>query len=121
MTALASDVASFNNAEPDEVIQAMGAALSTYLPDSARTPSFGGTSYWVRGPDSLDADALAEEALRQGIVIEPGSIFFHGPRPPRNYFRLGFSSIKSEKIGEGIKRLADIIDRAQDSAKPAAG
>ena len=27
MTALASDVASFNNAEPDEVIQAMGAAL----------------------------------------------------------------------------------------------
>ena len=44
--------------------EAMGEALSTYLPDSARTPSFGGTSYWVRGPEAMDADDLAAQALR---------------------------------------------------------
>ncbi len=89
--------------------EAMGEALHTYLPDSALTPSFGGTSYWVRGPDSMDAGELAAKALRQGIVLEPGSLFFHGDKGPKNYFRLGFSSVKSEKISEGIKLLAEII------------
>ncbi len=89
--------------------EAMGEALNTYLPDSARTPSFGGTSYWVRGPDSMDAGELAANALPQGIVLEPGSLFFHGAKAPKNYFRLGFSSIRSEKIPQGIKLLSEII------------
>ncbi|MEM7222387.1 MAG: PLP-dependent aminotransferase family protein [Pseudomonadota bacterium] len=87
----------------------MGAALTKYLPDSATTPSFGGTSYWVRGPDDLDSDVLAREALAEGIVIEPGSIHFISPKPPRNYFRLGFSSIADEHIAPGIERLAKLI------------
>lgn len=89
--------------------EAMGEALTAYLPDSATTPSFGGTSYWVRGPEGLDAEDLARAALRDGIVIEPGAIFFAAAEPPRNYFRLGFSSIEAEKIAPGIKRLAEII------------
>jgi GntR family transcriptional regulator/MocR family aminotransferase len=89
--------------------EAMGAALQTALPDMATTPSFGGTSYWVRGPDGLDAEALAARALENGIVIEPGTIFFAGPEPPRNCFRLGFSSIPAEKIEPGIEALAQII------------
>ncbi|MDJ0611344.1 MAG: PLP-dependent aminotransferase family protein [Kiloniellales bacterium] len=89
--------------------EAMGAALARYLPDSATTPSFGGTSFWVRGPESLDSDVLARQALGEGIVIEPGSVFFHAPKPPRNYFRLGFSSIASERIAPGIEKLAGLI------------
>jgi len=90
--------------------EAMGEALARYLPDSTRPPSFGGTSYWVRAPDGIDAEILAREALREGIVIEPGAIYFHGPKTHRNYFRLGFSSIDSEKIPPGIKRLSELID-----------
>lgn len=89
--------------------EAMGAALQTCLPDMATTPSFGGTSYWVRGPEGLDTEALAARALEDGIVIEPGTIFFAGPEPARNCFRLGFSSIPSEKIEPGIKALARIV------------
>jgi GntR family transcriptional regulator/MocR family aminotransferase len=89
---------------------AMGKALDQYLPKSAHTPSFGGTSFWVRGPEDLDAKFLAAEALKQGVVLEPGELFFHGPKAPKNYFRLGFSSIKSEAIPEGIKRIAQIVD-----------
>ncbi|MFQ5773160.1 MAG: PLP-dependent aminotransferase family protein [Kiloniellaceae bacterium] len=91
--------------------EALGEALGRYLPDSATTPSFGGTSYWVRGPEELDAEHLARAALQDGIVIEPGSIFFSAANPPRNYFRLGFSSIPAEKIAPGIKRLAEIVHR----------
>ncbi len=89
--------------------EAMGEALNTYLPDSALTPSFGGTSYWVRGPDSMDSDCLAAKALEQGIVLDPGSLFFHGDQGPKNYFRLGFSSIPSEKISSGIEKLAKLV------------
>ena len=90
--------------------EAMGEALATYLPDSARPPSFGGTSYWVRAPDGIDTEILAGAALREGVVIEPGAIHFHGPKTPRNYFRLGFSTIQSEKISAGIRRLSELID-----------
>jgi GntR family transcriptional regulator/MocR family aminotransferase len=89
--------------------EAMGEALARHLPDSATTPSFGGTSFWVRGADSLDSDVLARRALQEGIVIEPGSVFFMSAKPPRNTFRLGFSSIPAEQIAPGIEKLAGLI------------
>ncbi len=89
--------------------QVMGQALARYLPESARMPAFGGTSYWVKGPDSLDTRVLAERAAAQGILIEPGDVFFLGENPPKNYFRLGFSSIPVDHIEPGIQTLADIV------------
>jgi GntR family transcriptional regulator/MocR family aminotransferase len=89
--------------------QAMAEALERYLPESARAPTFGGTSFWVEGPPGLDADKLAKTALEHGIIIEPGRIYFAGRTPPRNHLRLGFSSIDSEKIVPGIERLAGLI------------
>ncbi len=91
--------------------EAMREALNTHLPDSTRVPSFGGTSFWVRGPENLDAHELAAAALRQGIVLEPGALFFHAAKRPKNYFRLGFSSISTEKIPSGIKEIASLIQK----------
>lgn len=91
--------------------QAMGEALAEFLPDSATTPSFGGTSYWLRGPEGLDAERLAAAALEEGIVIEPGNIHFLRDDPPRNFVRLGFSSIAAEQIRPGIARLAALVHR----------
>ncbi|MEM9106812.1 MAG: hypothetical protein AAGC96_14255, partial [Pseudomonadota bacterium] len=72
-------------------------------------PGFGGTSYWVKGPEWLDCQELASRALDEGIVIEPGDIYFADPENHRNYFRLGFSSIAQERIEPGIERLAGIV------------
>ena len=88
---------------------AMGEALARHMPESSSTLSRGGTSYWVEGPEALDSDILAQEALVHGIVIEPGSTFFISKKPPRNYFRLGFSAIEIDKIDKGIKILSDLI------------
>jgi GntR family transcriptional regulator/MocR family aminotransferase len=87
----------------------MGAMLDHYLPHASRPPAFGGTAYWVGGPADLDAGTLRAAAARQGIVIEPGTVCFTSPDPPRNYFRLGFSSIAEDKIEPGIRRLAALI------------
>jgi GntR family transcriptional regulator / MocR family aminotransferase len=91
----------------------MGKALADHLPMSSRNPSFGGTSYWVNGPEKLDGDALARAAAAKGIFIEPGRICFGEHRKPLNHFRLAFSSIDEKKIEPGIKLLAEII-RAQE-------
>ncbi len=89
--------------------QTMGAALSRHLPDSTRIPTFGGTSFWVRGPDNLDARELQRRALDAGILIECGDVFFMSADPPRNYFRLGFSSIAADRIEPGIRGLARLV------------
>ena len=87
--------------------QAMADALNKHFPDAAQPPTFGGTSFWVRGPEGLDAGRLAREVLKAGVIIEPGSICFFDPQGPSNYFRLGFSSIDVDRIEPGIKILAD--------------
>lgn len=88
-----------------ELMQTM---LNQLLPSSIAKPIFGGSSYWVRGPAALDANLLAQQAKQQGVLIEPGAIFFHG-KQPKNYFRLGFSSIPAEKIAAGLGILAALI------------
>lgn len=86
----------------------LGKALEDYFPGWFQSPGFGGTSVWVRGPDGLDADELAVRALAQGVVIEPGGIHFADSNGPKNYLRLGFSSIPDERIEPGIIRLANV-------------
>ncbi len=91
--------------------QTMGQALARHLPDSARMPTFGGTSYWVTGPPGLDAGALQQEALQHGILIEPGHVHFMAEDGPLNYFRLGFSSIPVDRIEPGIRKLAELVHK----------
>ncbi|MDB5762479.1 MAG: 2-aminoadipate aminotransferase [Herminiimonas sp.] len=91
--------------------QAMADALERHLPDSSRKPTFGGTSYWVKGPDGLDARELTRRARERSILIEPGDVHFMAEPPPLNYFRLGFSSIATHKIDEGVRQIAELIDQ----------
>jgi len=91
--------------------QAMGKALDQYLPDTSSIPTFGGTAYWVKGPRQLDVRELRKRAAEQGILIEPGDIYFMEEPAPMNYFRLGYSSISTERITEGIRKLAALVHR----------
>ena len=89
--------------------QVMGEALKKYLPESSRIPSFGGTSYWVKGPEGLDTRELKERARAAGILIEAGEICFMQDDPPQNFIRLGYSSISAKQIEPGIRKLAELI------------
>ena len=90
--------------------EVMAEALQNHLPNSTRVPSFGGTSFWVKGPEGLDAERLGLACREKGLLIEPGRIFFGTPHPPKNYFRLGFSSIDETMIEPGIELLSKMID-----------
>jgi len=86
-------------------------ALERYLPWAHRAPSAGGTAVWLRGPQNLDTRRLAEDCAAEGVLIEPGDVFFSGGDAPRNYFRLGFASIAADLIEPGIERLARAAEK----------
>jgi GntR family transcriptional regulator/MocR family aminotransferase len=70
---------------------------------------FGGSSIWVEAPEDVDTEVLAERLRGQGVLIEPGRPFFHAEEAPRNFLRLAYSSIPSERIAEGVRRLAEEV------------
>jgi len=87
-------------------------ALARHLPDFKAIPITGSSSCWLAGPPWLDAAALSEAALAEGVVVEPGNVFFmNGADAPRNYLRVGFTSIRPEHIGPGIEKLAQVVHR----------
>jgi GntR family transcriptional regulator/MocR family aminotransferase len=88
--------------------ETLATALDRHMPEFERRGGEGGSSFWLRGPDGLDARKLAAAALEDGIVIEPGDVFFSDETAGRNFFRLGFSSIPQERIEPGIAKLARI-------------
>ena len=89
--------------------QVMDEALKQYAPLSASAPTFGGTSFWVRLPEHVDASELEILAAEQGIVINAGNSYFSDRNGPRNYCRLGYSSIDEALIEPGLERLAGLI------------
>ena len=90
----------------------LGEMLESHFSCGMRKTAFGGSSFWIEGPETLNADALAATAKQHGILFEPGSVFFHHDNPPLHYFRMGFSSISSESIPEGVKRLSELMNKS---------
>ncbi|MGI9332788.1 MAG: PLP-dependent aminotransferase family protein [Gammaproteobacteria bacterium] len=89
--------------------QAMHDALNEHLPGAATMPTFGGTSFWVQGPENLDASELGNLAAERGVLIERGDVNFFRDPPPRNAFRLGFSSIPTEYIEPGVAEIGQLV------------
>ena len=90
---------------------AMQTALARHLTSCKFVATSGGTAFWVEGPPALDARLLEKNAAAAGIVIETGDVHFLSDRGPKNFFRLGFSSIALERIEPGIKLLAQVIEK----------
>lgn len=91
--------------------QLLDRALDRHLSWAERTPSAGGTAIWLQGPDQLDARRLAEVCASDGVLIEPGDVFFARESAPPNFFRLGFASIAPDLIDAGVERIARAAEK----------
>jgi GntR family transcriptional regulator / MocR family aminotransferase len=100
-----------------ERADALMAAIAKHLPDTTCVPVHGGSSCWVTGPAWLDARALALKAASRGVLIEPGDVYFTAASRPLNHFRLGFGSIRLDRIEPGIRLLADAMRELQHGRK----
>lgn len=76
----------------------------------AGASAFGGTSFWMEGPEGLDADRLVQILRQDGVLVEPGSPFFPRSNAPCRFFRMGYSSIPRSSIPEGVARVRAAID-----------
>ncbi|MCK8787014.1 PLP-dependent aminotransferase family protein [Roseomonas sp. NAR14] len=91
----------------------MDGLMDWHLPGCAWRRAPGATSYWVTGPPGLDGRRLAEAARSQGVLLEPGDVFFADPAEGRATLRLGFSAIRTDRIAPGLARLAGLIAAAR--------
>jgi DNA-binding transcriptional MocR family regulator len=71
-------------------------------------PPLGGFNCWVRGPDNLDAIALARRALDIGTSLLPGPLTSTARRFG-NYFALNFSFPWTDSTVERLRRLGELV------------
>lgn len=79
--------------------------------------AFGGTCFWVEGPEGLDADRLTNDLRSDGVLIESGSPFFPADDGPCRFFRIAYSSIAADRIPEGVRRTAAAVERSMKTAR----
>jgi len=93
-----------------EALKARRAVMQDAIDQSGLTVAgkgaFGGSSFWMQANPDVDTETLAEDLKSEGVLIEPGHSFFTNETPPKNFYRLGYSSIPSERIPEGVARIA---------------
>ncbi len=65
----------------------------------------------MRAPEGVDTMELAKTLREESVLIEPGRAFFAGPDRPRNFYRIGYSSISANRIEQGIKRIAKVMNQ----------
>lgn len=83
--------------------------LEKYMPEGVSwTHPDGGLFLFLTLPEHIDTVALYDRALAQGVAYVAGS-FFYVDGSHRNTMRLNFSYIASEKMEEGIKILASLL------------
>lgn len=93
----------------EERATCIGSLLPRLLPGCRWRRDPGATSFWIEGPQFLDARDLTERARARGVLIEPGDIFFADPRAGRACFRLGFTSIRTDRIEAGLSILSELV------------
>jgi GntR family transcriptional regulator/MocR family aminotransferase len=70
----------------------------------------GGSSFWMQAPEGVDTEILAQTLRSQGVLIEPGRIFFSSAGASKNFYRLAYSSIANARIPEGIALIAEALE-----------
>jgi GntR family transcriptional regulator / MocR family aminotransferase len=74
----------------------------------------------VPATKGLDTRELAQRLYRQGVVVEPGDVFFAATKPPRHFLRIGYSSIPVDRIEAGVRLIAQALaeGKASTTAPP---
>lgn len=90
-------------------------AVRRHLPDFGMAEGVGGSSLWLRCPPGLTAETLCDAAAEDGVLVEPGGVFFADPAGAPECIRLGVSSIPAERIEPGIGLLAACARRLRGS------
>ena len=97
-----------------ERCDAMLEALADHMPAGTTwTRPSGGFFVWVTLPEGFDTAAMLPRAVTARVAYVPGNAFYHDGFGSRQ-LRLSFCYPTPERIVEGIRRLAGVMDRELD-------
>jgi 2-aminoadipate transaminase len=71
----------------------------------------GGIFLWIKLPDAVDTQKLAQAALAAGVAINPGPEWSTDKAYAKSRMRLCFASPTAEEIRQGVATLADVCRR----------
>ena len=69
----------------------------------------GGLFTWVELPKHLDAKEIMNDCIAENVAYVPGGSFYPNGGN-ENCFRLNYSNMPDERIVEGVKRLARVLE-----------
>jgi 2-aminoadipate transaminase len=89
--------------------QTMLESMDKYFPKNVKyTRPDGGMFLWVTLPENVSALELFPKALEKKVAFVPGDPFYINKRNV-NTMRLNYTNADCETIGEGIKRLGELL------------
>lgn len=91
-------------------------ALVKYMPHEIKynLPE-GGHFFWIQLPKGCYSMNLYNVALKKGVSIMPGNLFYMSQKPSEG-FRLSFAQILVQDIDEGIQKLSESINHLMRNA-----
>ena len=85
---------------------AMLDALETEFSSETKwTQPGGGFFLWIDLPTGVSSEAVARQAMAEGVVVFPGTLFYPNADGGGHGLRLSYSNVSPERIREGIQRL----------------
>lgn len=92
-------------------------ALQKHMVDIAdwKIPS-GGFGIWLRLRSSISSHEPFEKALKEGILLNPGTIY---DRQANSYLRISYAYATLNEIGNGIEKLASLVRQLSCDASKA--
>lgn len=88
---------------------AMLDALAEYMPECSWTTPVGGFYTWVTLPEGLNARSMLPRAVKAQVAYVSGTAFYYDGRGT-DHMRLSFCYPEPDRIREGIRRLAGVVN-----------
>mgnify|MGYP003624945390 CR=1 FL=1 len=94
----------------------MQQGIERYLSHCEIHSTAGSFCFCLGLPNGISSHKLRDIAAQHGILIESGDTLFMQQDAPKNYIRLGFSAINTDKILEGLAILGGLITKLKSVA-----
>ena len=95
---------------------AMIGALQEHIPTASWNVPDGGFYVWVKLPEGLDSKSMLPRAVTARVAYVAGTAFYSDGQGA-NFMRLSYCYPTPDRIREGVRRLAAVVDAELETVK----